>query len=255
MTQPHKKSSAWYEQWFGEDYLTVYAHRDEEEARAQVDFAERVLNPPKGGRILDLCCGNGRHAVELSRRGYRVTGLDLSPVLLEAACERARDQKVEVEFVRCDMRQIPGEETFDAVVNFFTSFGYFDRDEENAAVLRGIARALVPEGGFLLDYLNRDYVVRHFVGRDEQEREGMRVIQERRIDPVESRVHKRLTLIKGDQQTVYSESVRMYVYPEMARMIADAGLRIERVYGNHEGDPLTIDSPRMILVGRRPVWA
>ncbi|MBD3183627.1 methyltransferase domain-containing protein, partial [Candidatus Poribacteria bacterium] len=125
----------WYEKWFGEEYKLVYPHRNEEEAFEQVEFLKSHIDIPEGARILDLCCGCGRHAVELKRQGYDVVGVDLSDELLKMACDRAEECELIMQFIKCDMREIPYKNEFDLVVNFFTSFGYFDTDEEILKVL------------------------------------------------------------------------------------------------------------------------
>ena len=115
----------WYEEWFGEEYMLVYPHRNEAEAKQQIEFVKRHIHLPKGAKVLDLCCGCGRHAIELKSQGYDVIGLDLSAKLLDLACSRASERGLDMKFIRCDMREIPYESYFDLIVNFFTSFGYF----------------------------------------------------------------------------------------------------------------------------------
>ena len=144
------KKMTWYEEWFGEDYLKVYLHRDEDEANSQVDFAEKVLPLKSSWRILDLGCGSGRHALELSQRGYHVTCLDLSSVLLSLAKQKSQGESCCLRLVRADMRHIPFSNVFDAVLSFFTTFGYFKKDEENLQTLKSIQEALKPGGYFLM---------------------------------------------------------------------------------------------------------
>ncbi|RAU90976.1 bifunctional 2-polyprenyl-6-hydroxyphenol methylase/3-demethylubiquinol 3-O-methyltransferase UbiG, partial [Paenibacillus sp. YN15] len=121
--------AAWYEESFGEDYLLVYKHRDLHGAQVEVKRMANWLRLPAGSRILDLCCGMGRHSVALADEGYRVTGLDLSKVLLAEA--RKLDNSGRITWVEGDMRRLPLDGPFDAVVNLFTSFGYFEEEQEN----------------------------------------------------------------------------------------------------------------------------
>ena len=177
--------SEWYQSWFGEAYLELYPHRDEAEARRAVALLVREGVVKTGARVLDLACGAGRHAVELAQQGARVTGLDLSAVLLKAA--RARWPGP---LVRADMRYLPLRSgSFDAVLNLFTSFGYFASDEESEGVLRDVARVLVPGGWFALDFLNAPAVRAKLVARDSKQVEGRRVVAdkpaEREDKPVE----------------------------------------------------------------------
>ena len=243
------RSPPWYAEWFGRDYLEVYAHRDVAEAMRQIDLMERALRPSPGARVLDLCCGAGRHAVELARRGYRVVGLDLSGELLAEAKKEAEKAGVAVQFVRGDMRNAVAPGAFDVVVNLFTSFGYFETDEENLRGLAAIRTNLHSGGGWMMDYLNRDWVICALVPRDERQVGGIHLIQERRLDLVRNRVLKTLTLRRAGEMRVYHESVRMYSLPELVRMADDAGLKITQTYGSPDGAPYGPSSPRLILVG------
>ena len=239
----------WYEAWFGRDYLDVYAHRDAAEAIRQVDLMERTLRPAPGARVLDLCCGGGRHAVEMVRRGYRVVGVDLSAELLACARKEADAAGVTLDLIRADMRSVVAPGAFDVVVNFFTSFGYFDADEDNCGVLCTIRASLRPGGGWMMDYLNRDQVIRTLVPHDERTVGELVVRQERRVDAARGRIEKTLTLRRGGRTRVYRESVRMYTLPELARMADEAGLAIAHVYGSSDGAPYGTTSPRLILAG------
>lgn len=240
----------WYEEWFGEEYKLVYPHRNESEAKEQVEFLCRHIHLPRGAKVLDLCCGCGRHAVRLKELGYDVVGLDLSEELLELACSRSAECDLDVKFIRCDMREIPYENYFDLIVNFFTSFGYFADDRENQKVLSAIAKALKPSGKFLIDYMNPDYVAKNLVDRDEREiARGLHVIQERWI--ASRRINKKITLIRDGKVSEYNESVRMYSCPEMKDMLMIVGLKLTAIYGNFDGSEYRQDSPRMILIGEK----
>ena len=117
----------WWKEYFDEDYFKIYGFR-EEQTQHEVRFIEDVLALAKGNEVLDLCCGHGWHAVELAERGYAVTGLDLSEYYLKIAEERAEQAGVRIRFIHSDMRETPFEEAFDAVINLFTSFGYFEKE-------------------------------------------------------------------------------------------------------------------------------
>src|SRR5260221_1019980 len=141
---------AWYQEWFGEEYLELYAHRDENEARAQVAFF-RAQFGAIDGRVLDLACGMGRHIKELTALGYDAVGCDLSYTMLRTGREEYGPMPV----ARADMRSLPFcSDSFAGLVNFFTSFGYFADEDENREVVREMTRVLAPGAGFLFDYLN-----------------------------------------------------------------------------------------------------
>jgi SAM-dependent methyltransferase len=158
---------AWYKEWFGEEYLGLYSHRDEQEAEAHVDFVERQLGHPRPRAVLDLACGAGRHTAALRRRGYRTVGVDLSLTLLAHAGGLQR--------VAGDMRCLPfAAGSFDWVLNFFTSFGYFEKERENFQVLEEIVRVLAPRGRFLIDIMNTASTLRHLQPREVQRLDGRR---------------------------------------------------------------------------------
>ncbi|MDQ3388448.1 MAG: class I SAM-dependent methyltransferase, partial [Gemmatimonadota bacterium] len=150
----------WWDGYFDQEFVRIY--RDfltPERTLAEVEGIVDILGLSDGARILDLACGWGRHSTELARAGFRVTGLDLSETLLARARRRAQAAGVEVEWVRADMREIPGAGGYDAVLSLFSSLGYFLSDEEDLRVLRGARAALRPGGWFLLETMHRDHIV------------------------------------------------------------------------------------------------
>lgn len=255
MASHRSPASDWYKTAFRYDYLRVYPHRNDEEARRQVDFLLDSMEALPPCDVLDLGCGDGRHSLELARRGYRVTGLDLSEDLLERARRRAAGEGLDITFIRGDMRDPPGISAFDLVVNFFTSFGYFQEDGENARVLDAIARALRPGGRFLMDYLNREFVISTLVPADSRTVEGMEVEQRRWItgDPSRAgghvRINKQVRIREDGAERSYDESVRMYTLEELAGMMDRAGLTVTRTYGDFDGSPVGAGLPRNILMG------
>ncbi|MFQ6116427.1 MAG: class I SAM-dependent methyltransferase [bacterium] len=241
----------WYKDWFGEDYLKVYLHRDEEEAKKQVEFVENILRLKSSDLILDLGCGSGRHALELTQRGYHVTCLDLSAVLLALAKQKSGEENCCIRFVKADMRHIPFSNVFDAILSFFTTFGYFKKDEENLQTLKSIGEALKPEGCFFLDYLNKTHVIENLVPFDCRQENGYEVIQERRYNRAEERIEKKITLKENGEVREYFESVRLYTLEEMQSMLTKSGLMLEQTFGDFTGSPFASHSPRLILVGRK----
>ena len=242
----------WYKEWFRKEYLLVYHHRNEAEAQRQIEFIQKYIQIPSDAKILDLCCGNGRHAVELKKLGYDVVGLDLSEELLDVARSKAFEDGLDLCFVQCDMREIPYEDYFNLVVQFFTSFGYFESDAENQKVFSAISKALKIGGKFLIDYMNPDQVIRNLVARDEKRiSDDISVIQERWIDDLTHRVNKRITLIKNNEKSVFNESVRMYSLQEITKMLPDDGLLLTGVYGDFDGSEYDLNSSRMILIGEK----
>lgn len=246
----------WYERSFGEDYLLVYKHRDIQGAKREVHKMISWLGLSKGAQVLDLCCGMGRHSMALHEAGYEVTGIDLSGVLLKEA--RSNDPEGTVTWVQSDMRSLPLEGGFDAVVNLFTSFGYFEQDEEHIKVLQEISRMLKPGGRFIIDFLNPQYTIAHLVPHSERVDEGQLIVENRVIE--DGYVKKQITIkdhqISGSlddsiqQPRNYLERIKMYSIDQLTEMLHAAGLRLDKVHGDYDEEEYDeAYSPRMIMVG------
>lgn len=235
----------WFEQWFGEEYLRLYPHRDDADADAAVTLLDGSV-PLAGRRVLDLACGPGRHAVRLVERGARVVGLDLSLPLLSRA--RARLGRA-VPLVRGDMRHLPfAPGSFDVIVNLFTSFGYFADDRQHVAVLREAAALLARGGRFVLDYFNADAVRASLVPREERTGAGGHVVIERRLSPDGRFVLKELHMV--DDGRSFVERVRLFSPAELERLLAEAGLAVDHRFGAYDGRPPGPGAPRAIFVCR-----
>lgn len=236
----------WYAEWFNEVYLRVYSHRDDNLAEAEVDFLTSVLRPRKTDRILDLCCGAGRHLRKFQNLGFTNTvGIDLSPHLLEVA----QASPARLTLVRGDMRALPFGSCFHMVLSLFTSFGYFFDEEENQRVLTEIRRVLLPEGQFLLDLVPLAAVDR-LVARSEKDSGDLHIVEKRRFDHVRRRIEKEIEISGPDGQHTFLESVRVYSFGETNRMLASAGLCLVDVRGNFQGGAFLPGSERMILIGK-----
>src|SRR5207248_11236969 len=222
----------WYQAFFGQDYLRMYAFPPEWTER-QVEGIVTLLALPAGSTILDLCCGHGRHAIPLAQRGYQVTGQDLSEVFLQQARAAADAQRVQVRWVNGDMRTIPFENEFDAVINIFTAFGYLESDDEDQQVLVQVHKALKPGGLFVLEIIHREGLIRRYqpfgVTRHD---DGLIVIEQRRFNLLTGRNQTRVTMIDPDgRRTEYTHAVRIYSLAELVRLCTVAGLRVQAHYG------------------------
>ncbi|MFN7942284.1 MAG: class I SAM-dependent methyltransferase [Thermoanaerobaculia bacterium] len=237
---------AWYREWFGEEYLELYAYRDAGEAESNLEFAAAHLRPANPRRVLDLACGTGRHTAALGHRGVRAVGVDLSLTLLAKGCALAR--------VRADMRTLPfADATFDWALNFFTSFGYFEAERENFRVLEQIRRVLAPGGELLLDLLNPEQALAHLVGQETIAVDGREVRLERWYDAASRRIHKRIRVADpGRPPRTFLESVRAYSREEVENALAWAGLVPRAVFGDFTGAPFGPTSTRLIVVAGRP---
>lgn len=241
-----KRTRPWYETFFGRDYLAMYVH---ETTAAEIDAVERILHLRKGARILDIGCGAGRHTIELAKRGYRMTGYDLSEPLLEEARKAARRAGVRPTLVHGDMRELRYAAAFDAAVSLFTSFGYFERPEEDRRVLTGVARALKPRGKFLMEMFNRDSLAASLPAQGWQVRDqGTVILEQDTFDALRGRFETKRILIDRKGTREYSASVRAYTLAELKTMLDDQKLYVNRVLGGFDLSPYTPRSRRMVLL-------
>ncbi len=238
-------------QTFGAIYPEIYAL--DHLTKGQVDGVERMLGLAPDMRILDVCCGYGRHALELARRGYHhVIGVDASRPLLARARRTARAEGLLVTFRQADMRRLPFRRSFDVALNLFTSFGYFAAEAEDLAALRAMARALRPGGRLLMDLLNREWLVRHFQPRYQDETALGTVDNHLTFDLETGRLRNVRRFRKDGRRRALTVEFRVYALAELARMLRAAGLESQRAYGNFEGAAYGMDTFRMIVVARKP---
>lgn len=238
----------WWEYWFGEDYLELYPHRDLASARREVAFALEHLGPTPAP-LLDLCCGSGRHSLRFAERGHVPFGLDYSAPLLE----EARAANPALRLVRGEMRELPfAEGSFRSVVNFFTSFGYFVEDSDNARVLDEVERVLAPAGRVLCDTFGPEHVLRRLVPEEYLAAGGRNYRIRRWWNEETRRVEKEIEVRRGGSTRIFRESVRAYEPEELTAMFETAGLVIESTWGDFDGRPVGPDCPRLILLARKP---
>jgi SAM-dependent methyltransferase len=245
----------WYVDFFDGDYLRIFGPvLPEERTAAEVEMVVERLGMPPGARLLDLCCGPGRHALPLALLGYRMTGLDLSRPLLDRAADLAADLGQRLSLVRADMRRLPfADASFDAVLNLFNAFGYLEDDAQDELVLQEVARVLRPGGRFLQELANREALVRGWHDSDVvRHDDGLVVLQERTLDLRTSRDLVRYTLLDPDGRRATAEhAIRLYTLTELAAMLGRAGLELLEVSGDLDGGPLELDSSFLVTLSGR----
>lgn len=238
----------WFKRWFGEEYLLVYNHRTHEQASQESESIAKLLNLRPGERILDLCCGNGRHSINFSSSGLRVVGFDYSECLLNQA---NRENSTGISLVRGDVRSLPFREgSFDVVVNLFTSFGYFS-NEENEKMIEDIALVLRLGGKFLLDYLNPEFILSNLVPASYKKPDCAEITEKRRYDPTTHRIEKTILIKEKGGEKEFFESVRLYSSRELISMIESKGFRIKGIFGDYTGVPFTTESERMVIYSKK----
>jgi len=243
----------WYETFFSGLYGRVLGS-DMHEGRApeEAGLAKRLLKLRKGQRVLDCPCGLGRMARGLAGLGLDVTGTDLAATYVQRARRRAASDGLRIRFVRCDMRELPFDGEFDAVVNWFTSFGYFD-DDGNLAAARAALRALKPGGKFLIETMNKSSLLARFnPGRRETVINGVTVVNRARWDAKGSRVRDPSKLSSGSKTQRTTISIRVYNAADMRSLLREAGFQDVKLFGRPPLGRFTKHSRRMIAVATRP---
>lgn len=244
---------AWYEEWFDEDYLALYAHRDEAEAERFVDVVWTRLGLRAGMRIADVPCGAGRHSAAFARRGARVAGVDLSRVMLKRATHDVNSENADVWFVRGDVRQIPLRSgSFRLAANLFTSLGYFESEAENERAFAELARLLARDGTLVVDVVNPIYLRASFLSETLREFPGMVIWQHRTLDPARRRIVKEIEIRRGERVRRIRESVRLYEREDLAGLAGKHGLSVVDFWGDYDGSAFEERSPRVILLAKKP---
>lgn len=245
-----KKEIPWYE---NEQFWKVFApylfddyHWDiaQEEAAQAVNLLG--LSPPAA--VLDTCCGVGRHSLALAASGYQVTGVDRTPAYIEAGRESAAAHSLSIEFMQNDMRAFVREEAFDGAINLFTSFGYFEKEEEEIQFLDNIRASLRDGAGFVIDLMGKEVMARIYRERDWHEEDGALVLQERKILDNWSKIENRWIVVKDGERQEYVFSHKLYSADELVKLMRKAGFGRAEAFGSLTGAPYDQSSERLIVV-------
>jgi SAM-dependent methyltransferase len=241
------KQGAWYQQWFDTPfYHQLYQHRDDTEARIFIDALVQYLNPDSTEHFLDLACGRGRHAHYLHQKGYRVTGLDLSPSNIQYARANAEPG---LDFQQGDMRQNFGTERYHYILNLFTSFGYFDGREENLRACQAVKTALKPNGIFLLDFMNVHRVALGLVEEEVRNIDGVEFKINRRIE--QERVVKSIDFDHEGRSYHFEEKVQLLELHDFKQLFEASNLKLVDTFGDYNlGSFDERHSERLILMAR-----
>ncbi len=238
----------WYETWFDSPYyFLLYQQRNDKEAREFIDQLLQKHSIPPDGYLLDLACGRGRHAIYLAEKGFQTLGLDLSSSNIEWA---KRQENNRLSFAIHDMRLPFGQNNFDAIFNFFTSFGYFAAPEDDEKVLTNVRLALKTDGIFVLDFFNVEFVLHHIVDRNTVVLNNIEFQIRRKIeDPF---IVKQIQFKEAGADHFFEEKVRLLTLRDFKSLFQKAGLTITDLYGDYQLNPFDkAKSPRLIILAKK----
>jgi SAM-dependent methyltransferase len=246
--------SEWFENeafWEGTFPFMFPAERME----AAPEEVEKVLTLAEcaGGNALDLCCGPGRHSVELAKRGFRVTGVDRTPFLLNKARKRGKTEGVDIEWIQKDMREFSRPDTFDVATSLFTSFGYFDDKGEDRQVLANIFASLKDGGRLVMEMMGKERLAHIFQPTSSRQLEdGTLLVERREVFDDWTRVRNEWILIKDDRVTTFRLHHTIYSGEGLRTLLTGAGFADIRLFGNLDGDPYGTEATRLVAVACKP---
>lgn len=218
-------------------------------AKADEFIALSGMQP--GTKVLDLCCGPGRFSLELARRGFQVTGVDRTPAYLEEARRRAAAENLAIEFVQNDMRQFCRLECFDAAINIFTSFGYFEDPEEDRRVVVNLFTSLKPGGILVMDMAGKEIIAKQVFGTHWEEENGTFFLQSHKICRDWSWIENRWVMFKNGKSFDYTLSHRLYSAVELSGLLTECGFGDVKIYGDFAGSPYDPQAKRLVAVARK----
>ena len=196
-----------------------------------------LLNLEPRAKVLDLCCGVGRHSLELTKKGFQVTGVDRTAKYIQAAKQQANQENLKIEFVLEDMRKFYRPNSFEVVINLFTSFGYFENPNDDKRVVKNVYRSLKPNGVFVLELMGKEILARIFLERNWDEQNGLILLQERKPSRNWSWIDNRWIFIKDGKQDEFMVSHRIYSAVELSNLLKECGFKKIEVYGDLAGAP------------------
>ncbi len=219
-----------------------------EMAPKEVEHVITLLQIKPGAKVLDLCCGVGRHSIEFARRGFKVTGVDVTPHYLREARQKAKKAKLNIEFIRDDMRRFHRRNTYDIVINLFGSFGYFRDQRDDYRVAKNAYGSLKKNGAFIIDLMGKEVLARIFQKRDWYEIDDTIVLEERKTDTAWKRIESHWIVVKGKSKKEFTISLRLYSAVELSALLQSVGFRKIDVYGDLTGSPYDQVAKRLVVV-------
>lgn len=239
-----KPTENWYTSWFDTPYYhTLYKERNDKEAQVFMDNLTHYLNLPEDAKVLDLACGKGRHSIYLNQLGFNVLGADLSENSIAEADKSSNDT---LKFKVHDMRE-PFEEKFDAIFNLFTSFGYFENDEDNLTTLQAIKESLSEYGFAVIDFMNVNQVIENLVPEEVKTVDGIDFHLKRYLK--EGHICKEIDFEDKGQKFHFTEKVRALTLKDFEELMEKAGIYLLDIFGDYKLKKFhKTESERLIMI-------
>jgi SAM-dependent methyltransferase len=239
-----KETNSWFASWFDTPYYHIlYKDRDYEEAQLFMDNITNYLNLPDDAKILDLACGKGRHSVYLNQLGYDVTGADLSENSIAEAKKYENDK---LHFVVHDMRE-PFNEKFDAIFNLFTSFGYFENDNDNLRTLKAICESLTEYGFAVIDFMNVYNVIKNLVPEEVKTSDGIDFHIKRYVK--DGHIFKEIDFEDKGEKFHFTERVQALTLEDFESMLEQTDIHLLDIFGDYKLRKFfKEDSERLIMI-------
>jgi|SRR6185295_18500099 len=238
----------WFKAWFNSPYYHIlYKDRNKEEAELFIDNLVRFLHPEKNAIFLDLACGKGRHAVYLNKKGFHTIGIDLSQESIAYASQFENDT---LQFYVQDMRKPFRINYFSHVLNLFTSFGYFEYERDDMAVMHTVYKMLQPKGTFVIDFMNVQRVVSCLVQQEKKTVSGITFMIEKKLE--DNFIVKRIRFNDKGKEHDYQERVKALTLSDFEKYLSTAHLKIVNLFGDYELAPFDVNtSERLIIIAKK----
>jgi 2-polyprenyl-3-methyl-5-hydroxy-6-metoxy-1,4-benzoquinol methylase len=239
---------SWFENWFDSTYYHIlYKNRDEKEAEIFIDNLIQHLQILKGSTLIDIACGKGRHATYFNSLGLDVIGLDLSPNSIAVA---TKNENATLQFAVHDMREVFQKNSFDIATNLFTSFGYFEKVEDEQKAINAMASNLKSEGILIIDFMNVKKVIKNLVPKEQKTIDNIVFNITRKVE--NGHIIKDIEIIEGDKKQYFQEKVKALTLTDYSEFITTAGLKIFNIFGNYNLENFNATfSDRLILICKK----
>jgi SAM-dependent methyltransferase len=243
----------WHEQDAFWQAVAPFLFNDERISAASEEIEQlgALLDLQPGAKMCDLCCGIGRHSIELARRGFEVTAVDRTALYLQEAKKKTDAEQLSVRFVQADMRDFCRQNSFDVVVNLFTSFGYFRDPNDDRKVLANIYASLKQGGQLLMELAGKEVLAGIFRERDWRQENGTIMLEERQLTDAWGGVTCRWIMLRDGKMDEYRFSHRLYSAVELRDLVQSCGFSGVRIYGGLDGSPYDDKAKRLVLAARK----